>query len=93
MFSVCGVVQLTFLCFDVKINTDAIGFFVTQPLTIIHILDVFSLYGVVYKAFVGNKKKLREDQLTTITCKMEIMIVLFPCCYFFILIIRFQNHM
>ena len=77
MFSVCGVVQLTFLCFDVKINTDAIGFFVTQPLTIIHILDVFSLYGVVYKAFVGNKKKLREDQLTTITCKMEIMIVLF----------------
>ena len=74
MISVCCVVQITLLCPNFKINTDAIGFFVTHPLTMIHILDFYSLYGVVYKEFVGNKKELWEDQLTTLTCKMEILI-------------------
>ena len=41
----------------------------------IHILDFYSLYDVVYKAFVGNKKELCEDQLTTLTSKMEILIL------------------
>ena len=88
MISVCCVVQITLLCPNFKINTDTIGFFVTHPLTMILILDFYSLYGVVYKAFVGNKKEMWEDQLTTLTCKMESLIF----NVFFVCILHIQKH-
>ena len=95
MISVCCVVQITLLFPNFKINTDAIGFFVTHPLTMIHILDFYSLYGVVYKAFVGNKKRTvgrpvddTHLQNGDFDCQC---VFRFPRCYFYVAFYTFRR--
>ena len=70
--SVCRIVQVTAVCplfasVLLKIDTDAVGFVVTEQFTDIHIRDFDGCYVVVHQTFVSEEEKCRERQCPTLT--------------------------
>ena len=68
MPSVSGVVELTCFCVHVIVDTHAVVFVVTMPLTDLNIINAFFFsYSVVHQTLVNEEGRCSERQYTTVT--------------------------